>query len=143
MIVVEIFVNIYQGVSTHRKNWWIERPMSKEVFAVEILQLWAKFQTVMGLCSRFIGSQIPVTTGGFELRISSIQNSYLIPQAIRSKWPSGLGNYIICKRFADQTLLCSLEFVIQINLEHGTIKTFADSLAQLLLPNFPVISQIE
>ena len=34
---------------------------------------------------------------------------------------SGLGNYFVCKRFAVQTLLWSLEFVIQINLEHGTI----------------------
>ena len=30
-------------------------------------------------------------------------------------WPSGLGNYFVCKRFAGQTLLWSLEFVIQIN----------------------------
>ena len=33
-------------------------------------------------------------------------------------WPSGLGNYFVCKRFAVQTLLGSLKFVIQINLEH-------------------------
>ena len=36
-------------------------------------------------------------------------------------WPSGLGNFIVCKRFAVQTLLWSLEFVIQINFEHNTI----------------------
>ena len=36
-------------------------------------------------------------------------------------WPSGLGNYFVCKRFAVQTLLWPLEFVIQINLEHDTI----------------------
>ena len=35
--------------------------------------------------------------------------------------PSGLGNYFVCKRFAVQTLLWSLEFVIQINLKHNTI----------------------
>ena len=57
------------------------------------------------------GSQIPVTTGGFELRISCIQ----------SRLQSGLGNDFVCKRFAVQTLLWSLEFVIQINLEHDTI----------------------
>ena len=34
---------------------------------------------------------------------------------------SGLGNYFVCKRFAVQTLLWSLEFVTQINLEHDTI----------------------
>ena len=33
----------------------------------------------------------------------------------------GLGNYFVCKRFAVQTLLWSLEFVIEINLEHDTI----------------------
>ena len=67
-------------------------------------------------CSRFIclfGSQIPVTTGGFELRISCAQSLYLTP--------SGLGNDFACKRFAVQTLLWSLGFVIQINLEHDTI----------------------
>ena len=37
------------------------------------------------------GSQIPVTTGGFELRISCIQSSYLT-------------HYFVCKRFAVQTL---------------------------------------
>ena len=33
---------------------------------------------------------------------------------------SGLGNYFVCKRFAVQILMWSLEFVIQINLEHDT-----------------------
>ena len=65
-----------------------------------------------------LGSQIPVTTGGFELRISCIRSSYLTHLALS---PSGLGNYFICKRFAVQTLLWSLEFAIQINLEHDTI----------------------
>ena len=32
-----------------------------------------------------------------------------------------LGNYFVCKRFAVQTLLWSLGFVIQTNLEHGTM----------------------
>ena len=36
-------------------------------------------------------------------------------------WPSGLGNYFVRNRFAVQILLWSLEFTIQINLEHGTI----------------------
>ena len=31
------------------------------------------------------------------------------------------GNYFVCKRFTVQTLLWSLEFGIQINLEHDTI----------------------
>ena len=43
-------------------------------------------------------------------------------------WPSGLGNYFVCKRFIEihavQTLLWSLEFVIQINLEHDTIAKY-------------------
>ena len=49
------------------------------------------------------GSQIPVTTRGFELQISCKSLD------------------LVCKRFAVQTLLWSLEFVIQINLEHDTI----------------------
>ena len=46
------------------------------------------------------GSQIPVTMGGFELSISCISRNY---------------------RFAVQTLLWSLENVIQIILKHDTI----------------------
>ena len=34
---------------------------------------------------------------------------------------SELDNYFVCKRFAVQTLLWSLEFVININLEHDNI----------------------
>ena len=40
---------------------------------------------------------------------------------VEAWWPSGLGNYFVCKRFAVQTILWSLEFVIQINLKHNTI----------------------
>ena len=36
-------------------------------------------------------------------------------------WPNGFGNYVVCKGFAVQNLLWSLEFVIQTNLEHDTI----------------------
>ena len=35
--------------------------------------------------------------------------------------PSGCGNYFICKIFAVQTLLWSLKFVTQINIEYATI----------------------
>ena len=41
--------------------------------------------------------------------------------AYKTLWPGGLGNYFVCKRFAVQTLLCLLEFAIQINLEHDNI----------------------
>ena len=63
-----------------------------DIIYVEIIQLWAKFQTAMVLCSRFM-----------------------------VLWPSGLGNYFVRKRFVVQSLLWSLEFVIQINLEHDNI----------------------
>ena len=39
----------------------------------------------------------------------------------RALWPNGLGNFFVCKRFAVQTLLWSLEFGIQISLEDDTI----------------------
>ena len=39
----------------------------------------------------------------------------------KESWPSELGNYFVCKRFAVHNLLWSLEFVIQRNLEHDTI----------------------
>ena len=37
-------------------------------------------------------------------------------------WPYGLGNNFVCKRFAVQTFLWSMEFLILINLEHKTIQ---------------------
>ena len=40
---------------------------------------------------------------------------------LEALWPSGLVNYFVYKRFAVQTLLWSLEFVIQIILEHDTM----------------------
>ena len=47
-------------------------------------------------------------------------------------WTSGLGSYFVCKRFTVQTLLWSLEFVNQINLEHGTIVYFSTSITNML-----------
>ena len=58
----------------------------------EILQVGAKFQTVMLLC------QIPVIIGGYELRIFCIRSSYITHHY-------RLGNYFICKGFPVQTLL--------------------------------------
>ena len=57
------------------------------------------------------GSQIPVSTWGFER----------------------LGNYFVCKGFAVQTLLRSLEFMIQINLERDTIDNFSWSLSLFMM----------
>ena len=39
---------------------------------------------------------------------------------------SGLGNYFVCKRFTVQTLLWSLEFVIQVNLEPDIIAVWLE-----------------
>ena len=43
----------------------------------------------------------------------------------KTLWPSGLGNYFVCKLFTIQTLLWSMEFVIQVNLEHDTIVIYS------------------
>ena len=59
------------------------------------------------------GSPTPVTTEEFELPISCLRSSYLMS--------SRLGNYFVCNRFAVQTFLWSLEFVIQKNLQRDTI----------------------
>ena len=56
---------------------------------------------------------------GFELRMSCIQSR--LYGLLLVLWLRGLGNYFVCKRFAVETLLWSIEFVIQINLEHDTI----------------------
>ena len=37
-------------------------------------------------------------------------------------WPSGLGNYFVCKQFAVQTVLWPLEFVVQ-NKSRATTPT--------------------
>ena len=66
------------------------------------------------------GSQSPVTTVGFELRISCIQSRYLTHQAIRHDRLDGFG-VPECKRFLVQTVLWSLEFVIQIIIDHDPI----------------------
>ena len=67
---------------------------------IKILQLRAKFQTTMVLCSRFI---------------------WIADVSDHRRVSHGLGNDFVYNRFAVQTLLWSLEFVIQINLEHDTI----------------------
>ena len=69
------------------------------------------------------GSRIPVTTGGFELQISCIRSSFLTHQAIR---PDNLLGQVatLYARFAVQTILWSLKFVIQINLEHNTVSSY-------------------
>ena len=50
------------------------------------------------------------------------------PPGHKALWPNGLGNYFLCKRSAVQTLLWSLEFVIQVNLEHDTIAATIENL---------------
>ena len=59
------------------------------------------------------GSQISVTQEGL--------NCEPLAYEVVTWWHSGLGNYFVCKRFAVQTLLWSLGFVIQINLKHDII----------------------
>ena len=87
---------------------------TRDDIAIDFLLRWC--------CPRdLIGSPIPVITGGFELRISCMGSSYLTHKAVRPLWPSGLSNYFVYKRFVVQTLLWSLELMIQINLEHKTI----------------------
>ena len=66
-----------------------------------------------------LGSQIPMTTGGFELRISCIRS--LLHTKSLSNPPTSYARDFVCKRFVVQTLLWSLEFVILVNLEDDTI----------------------
>ena len=42
-------------------------------------------------------------------------------------WPSELGDYFACKRFPVQTLLWSLEFMVQINLDHDIMEILIKS----------------
>lgn len=67
----------------------------------------------------FAASQVLVTAAGLELGLSYIPYSYLVHKIMsdydRMLQPSGAGNYI-------QTLLWSMEFVIQVILEQDTIE---------------------
>ena len=54
-----------------------------------------------------------------SLKLQRCRARYLFGSQI--SWPSGLGNDFVCKRFAVQTLLWSLEFVIRIDLKHNNI----------------------
>ena len=51
-------------------------------------------------------------------------NCFLYWNTSTSSQVSNCDNYFICKRFAVETLLWSLEFVIQINLKHDTTTVF-------------------
>ena len=53
-----------------------------------------------------------------------------------TSWPSGLGNYLLCKRFPAQTLLWSLEFVIRTNLENDTIAESYILISQLFKTHY-------
>ena len=74
---------------------------------------------MMVSCSRFIW--IRNSSDHRKVWIANLLHTKSLPNLLMALWPSGLCNYFACKRFAVQTLLWSLEFVIQINLEHNTI----------------------
>ena len=97
---------------------WLKKDM-------KIHQLRVMFQTATVSCLRLFGWQILVTTGGFELQISEISSNPSVVLLIRLTyyvlWRNGLGSYFVCKRFTVQTFLWSLEFAIQIHLEHDTV----------------------
>ena len=58
-------------------------------------------------------------TISFFMEIYKTLEAWVVARGL-AIWPGGLGNYFVCKRFAVQTFLRSLEFVFQINLEHDT-----------------------
>ena len=89
-----------------------KKSFSKNQLNVEILQLRAKFQTAMVSCSRFI----LITNCSDHRRVwsANLLNTKYLPNPLGCLEPSGLGNYFVYKRFAIQTFLWSLKFVIQI-----------------------------
>ena len=62
-----------------------------------------------------------ITTFSYRKRVWTTNLLHSGTLAYYTLWPSGLGNYFVCKQFAVQTLLWLLEFVIQIILQHDTI----------------------
>ena len=66
------------------------------------------------LLFQFVSKKLIVMTQNWVIQVPSSMNSSL------GLWPSGFGNYFVCKRFAVQTLLRSPEFLIQVSLEHDT-----------------------
>ena len=79
------------------------------------------FSSGMVPCSRFIW--ITYSSDHRRVWTANLLHIKYLPNPLGHKtlWPSRLGKYLICEIFAVQTLLWSLEFVIQINLEHDTI----------------------
>ena len=73
---------------------------------------------VFGICFWITKNRITYSTSWFLIQIVNIS---MLVRSSNSTFVIGLGNYFVCKRFPVQTLLWSVEFVIQINLEHNTI----------------------
>ena len=78
-------------------------------------------------------SEVEVSQVDVEVEVGVSKIDQLLLSNIDQCWPSGLGKYFLCKIFAFQTLLRSLEFVIQINLEHDTI---AEKYDKIILKHF-------
>ena len=87
-----------------------------QVHCVVFLEL-VYFKTTPKMMKR---KQVDCYCDGIVLEIY-LDLKFQWPEEGLNSWPNGLGNYFVCKRFEVQTLLWSLEFVIQINLEHDTI----------------------
>ena len=90
-------------------RWWYAR----DLFGPQIPVTNSQFQTWL----QVEVSQQKSATTVVRLRIQVLR----IRLTYQASWPSGLGNYFACKKFAVQTLLWSLEFVIETNPEHDTI----------------------
>ena len=99
-----VFWKKTSGIFLCKRKGMEEKPLE---FYVEILQLWAKFLTLMVPCLRFIW-----------IKNSSCSSGH------RTVWPANLlyKYYFAYRRFAVQTLLWSLEFVIQMNFKRNTSK---------------------
>ena len=69
----------------------------------------------------FLGHSLIIIKWTWGFFPKNLQLTPLPPCYSYAQKSSGLGNYFICKRFSVQTLLRSLELVIQIILEHDTI----------------------
>ena len=99
------------------------------VVVFEILQFRAKLETAMVSPLRFVWITILLHT--------NLLPNLLAHEAMR---PSGLDNYFVCKRFAVQILLWSLEFAIHTNLKHDTIAVSSSFLSQLFKKKEEIIN---
>ena len=127
------FASLFDFLKLHSFLGFSMKDSNNTQVATDPWLLYLRFKNKQNHVFSYEASVISICTAQNDIMLLAwyrLQNRFLrrlqnrvlrIRQTYWAWWPGRLGNYLVCKRFAVQTLLWSLEFVIQINLEHDTI----------------------